>query len=76
MRSPAFAAGDHVVGGGGWQQYAVVNNDYGYARAWGAALVLIAFVMGLNLIARGIARWRSRTSAITNTRRSSIFCSP
>ncbi|WP_406200477.1 phosphate ABC transporter permease PstA [Kitasatospora sp. NBC_01560] len=42
-----------------WQQYAVVNNDYGYARAWGAALVLIAFVMGLNLIARGIARWRS-----------------
>ena len=24
-RSPAFAAGDHVVGGGGWQQYAVVE---------------------------------------------------
>jgi phosphate transport system permease protein len=42
-----------------WQQYAQVNNDFGYARAWGAALVLIAFVMGLNLIARGIARWRS-----------------
>ncbi|ARF82737.1 phosphate ABC transporter permease PstA [Kitasatospora aureofaciens] len=42
-----------------WQQYSVVNNDFGYARAWGAALVLIAFVMGLNLIARGIARWRS-----------------
>ncbi|AUY50341.1 phosphate ABC transporter permease PstA [Streptomyces sp. CB01881] len=42
-----------------WQQYAMVNNQYGYARAWGAALVLIAFVMGLNLIARGIARWRS-----------------
>ncbi len=42
-----------------WQQYALVNNDFGYARAWGAALVLIAFVMGLNLIARGIARWRS-----------------
>ncbi|MFF2040287.1 phosphate ABC transporter permease PstA [Kitasatospora sp. NPDC058170] len=42
-----------------WQQYSMVNNDYGYARAWGAALVLIAFVMGLNLIARGIARWRS-----------------
>ncbi|MFI9332533.1 phosphate ABC transporter permease PstA [Kitasatospora sp. NPDC052868] len=42
-----------------WQQYAIVNNDYGYARAWGAALVLIGFVMGLNLIARGIARWRS-----------------
>ncbi|MBD0673562.1 phosphate ABC transporter permease PstA [Streptomyces sp. CBMA156] len=42
-----------------WTQYSQVNNDYGYARAWGAALVLIAFVMGLNLIARGIARWRS-----------------
>ena len=24
-RSPAFAAGDHVVGGGGWQQYAMVE---------------------------------------------------
>ncbi len=45
-----------------WQQYAQVNNDFGYARAWGAALVLIAFVMGLNLIARGIARWRSPKS--------------
>ena len=45
-----------------WQQYALVNNDYGYARAWGAALVLIAFVMGLNLVARGIARWRSPKS--------------
>ncbi|MFJ7908355.1 phosphate ABC transporter permease PstA [Kitasatospora sp. NPDC096204] len=42
-----------------WTQYSQVNNDFGYARAWGAALVLIAFVMGLNLIARGIARWRS-----------------
>ncbi|MEU9047074.1 MULTISPECIES: phosphate ABC transporter permease PstA [unclassified Kitasatospora] len=42
-----------------WTQYSQVNNQYGYARAWGAALVLIAFVMSLNLIARGIARWRS-----------------
>ncbi|MFJ8436808.1 phosphate ABC transporter permease PstA [Kitasatospora sp. NPDC094019] len=42
-----------------WLQYSQVNNQYGYARAWGAALVLIAFVMGLNLVARGIARWRS-----------------
>ena len=24
-RSPAFAAGDHVVGMGGWQQYSIVN---------------------------------------------------
>lgn len=44
-----------------WQQYQT-NNDFGYARAWGAALVLIAFVMALNLIARGIARWRSPKS--------------
>ncbi|MFJ1750871.1 phosphate ABC transporter permease PstA [Streptomyces sp. NPDC088116] len=28
-------------------------------RAWGAALVLIAFVMILNLVARGIARWKA-----------------
>ncbi|TQF03986.1 phosphate ABC transporter permease PstA [Kitasatospora acidiphila] len=42
-----------------WQQYTQVNNSFGYARAWGAALVLIAFVMALNLVARGIARWRS-----------------
>jgi phosphate transport system permease protein len=41
-----------------WQQYGY-GNSFGYARAWGAALVLIAFVMALNLIARGIARWRS-----------------
>ncbi|WP_457030479.1 phosphate ABC transporter permease PstA [Kitasatospora sp. P5_F3] len=44
-----------------WQQYQT-NNDFGYARAWGAALVLIAFVMALNLVARGIARWRSPKS--------------
>ncbi|MFE1317090.1 phosphate ABC transporter permease PstA [Kitasatospora phosalacinea] len=42
-----------------WQQYSQINNDFGYQRAWGAALVLIAFVMGLNLVARGVARWRS-----------------
>ncbi|GAA2806196.1 phosphate ABC transporter permease PstA [Kitasatospora paracochleata] len=45
-----------------WQQYSMVNNDFGYQRAWGAALVLIAFVMALNLVARGIARWRSPKS--------------
>ncbi|MFF7995525.1 phosphate ABC transporter permease PstA [Kitasatospora xanthocidica] len=45
-----------------WTQYSQVNNEFGYARAWGAALVLIAFVMGLNLVARGIARWRSPKS--------------
>jgi phosphate transport system permease protein len=28
-------------------------------RAWGGALVLIAFVMILNLLARGIARWKA-----------------
>jgi NADPH-dependent curcumin reductase CurA len=26
-RNPKFAAGDHVVGGGGWQQYAVVEGQ-------------------------------------------------
>jgi phosphate transport system permease protein len=35
------------------------GNDASYSRAWGAALVLIAFVMILNLIARGIARWKA-----------------
>ncbi|MER5865680.1 phosphate ABC transporter permease PstA [Kitasatospora sp. NPDC002040] len=44
-----------------WQQYQS-NNEFGYARAWGAALVLIAFVMALNLVARAIARWRSPKS--------------
>ncbi|MBC3843541.1 phosphate ABC transporter permease PstA [Streptacidiphilus sp. 4-A2] len=29
------------------------------ARAWGAALVLIVLVMLLNLVARGIARWKA-----------------
>ncbi|MFI1098596.1 phosphate ABC transporter permease PstA [Streptomyces sp. NPDC020917] len=38
-----------------WQN----GNDPSYARAWGAALVLIAFVMILNLVARGIARWKA-----------------
>jgi phosphate ABC transporter, permease protein PstA len=41
-----------------WHQY-LLGNDQTYARAWGAALVLIAIVMGLNLLARGIAWWRS-----------------
>ncbi len=30
-----------------------------YDRAWAAALVLIAFIMILNLAARGIARWKA-----------------
>jgi phosphate transport system permease protein len=41
-----------------YEQY-VVGTDASYDRAWGAALVLIAFVMILNLIARGIARWKA-----------------
>ncbi|BAU84882.1 phosphate ABC transporter permease [Streptomyces laurentii] len=41
-----------------YEQYAV-GTDAAVARAWGAALVLIAFVMILNLVARGIARWKS-----------------
>ncbi|MFI9123366.1 phosphate ABC transporter permease PstA [Streptomyces bikiniensis] len=41
-----------------YEQYAV-GTDAAVARAWGAALVLIAFVMILNLVARGIARWKA-----------------
>jgi phosphate transport system permease protein len=41
-----------------YEQYAV-GTDASFARAWGAALVLIAFVMLLNLVARGIARWKA-----------------
>lgn len=35
------------------------GNTPSYDRAWAAALVLIAFVMILNLVARGIARWKA-----------------
>ncbi|MDN3297380.1 phosphate ABC transporter permease PstA [Streptomyces ficellus] len=41
-----------------WEQYRV-GNEASYDRAWAAALVLIAFVMILNLVARGIARWKA-----------------
>jgi phosphate transport system permease protein len=41
-----------------YQQYGN-GNAPSYDRAWAAALVLIAFVMILNLLARGIARWKA-----------------
>ncbi|MET7480935.1 phosphate ABC transporter permease PstA [Streptomyces sp. NPDC005648] len=41
-----------------YQQYAA-GNDYAYNRAWAASLTLIAFVMIMNLVARGIARWKA-----------------
>ncbi|MEU4098491.1 phosphate ABC transporter permease PstA [Streptomyces sp. NPDC026673] len=41
-----------------YQQYQN-GNEPSYDRAWAAALVLIAFVMILNLLARGIARWKA-----------------
>ncbi|MCX3062174.1 phosphate ABC transporter permease PstA [Streptomyces beihaiensis] len=41
-----------------YEQY-VLGTEQSYDRAWGAALVLIAFVMILNLVARGIARWKA-----------------
>ncbi|MGR8009798.1 phosphate ABC transporter permease PstA [Streptomyces hypolithicus] len=41
-----------------YEQYAV-GTDAAIDRAWAAALVLIAFVMILNLVARGIARWKA-----------------
>jgi phosphate transport system permease protein len=43
-----------------YQQYAnSAGNAAAYDRAWAAALALIAFVMILNLVARGIARWKA-----------------
>jgi phosphate transport system permease protein len=44
-----------------WEQYRV-GSEASYDRAWAAALVLIAFVMILNLVARGIARWKAPKS--------------
>ncbi|MFE0424869.1 phosphate ABC transporter permease PstA [Streptomyces sp. NPDC058953] len=41
-----------------WEQYRV-GSQASYDRAWAAALVLIVFVMLLNLVARGIARWKA-----------------
>ncbi|GLW49843.1 phosphate transport system permease protein PstA [Streptomyces sp. NBRC 14336] len=43
-----------------YQQYAnSAGSQAAYDRAWAAALTLIAFVMILNLAARGIARWKA-----------------
>ncbi|MFE1802908.1 MULTISPECIES: phosphate ABC transporter permease PstA [unclassified Streptomyces] len=43
-----------------YQQYANSGGSgAAYDRAWAAALTLIAFVMILNLAARGIARWKA-----------------
>ncbi|MGW5638745.1 phosphate ABC transporter permease PstA [Streptomyces sp. NPDC003832] len=43
-----------------YQQYAnSAGSEAAYDRAWAAALTLIAFVMILNLAARGIARWKA-----------------
>jgi phosphate transport system permease protein len=44
-----------------YQQYSAGANA-AYDRAWAAALALIAFVMILNLVARGIARWKAPTT--------------
>ncbi|MEU6221271.1 phosphate ABC transporter permease PstA [Streptomyces sp. NPDC047022] len=43
-----------------YQQYAnSAGSGAAYDRAWAAALALIGFVMILNLVARGIARWKA-----------------
>ncbi|MFB7506453.1 phosphate ABC transporter permease PstA [Streptomyces broussonetiae] len=43
-----------------YQQYANSSGSTAaYDRAWAASLTLIAFVMILNLVARGIARWKA-----------------
>ncbi|MEV4437770.1 phosphate ABC transporter permease PstA [Streptomyces sp. NPDC049577] len=41
-----------------YEQWAA-GNAASYDRAWAGALVLIAFVMILNLVARGVARWKA-----------------
>ncbi|MFL4905323.1 phosphate ABC transporter permease PstA [Streptomyces sp. MMS24-I2-30] len=46
-----------------YQQYAQsAGANAAYDRAWAASLTLIAFVMVLNLVARGIARWKAPKS--------------
>lgn len=45
-----------------WEQYRL-GNDASIERAWAGALTLIAFVMLLNLAARGIARWKAPKGA-------------
>ncbi|MFJ8793123.1 phosphate ABC transporter permease PstA [Streptomyces sp. NPDC102462] len=46
-----------------YQQYAQsAGANAAYDRAWAASLTLIAFVMILNLVARGIARWKAPKS--------------
>ncbi len=45
-----------------YEQYKI-GEAASYDRAWAAALVLIAFVMILNLVARGIARWKAPPKA-------------
>jgi phosphate transport system permease protein len=43
-----------------YQQYSQsAGSPAAYDRAWAASLTLIAFVMILNLVARGIARWKA-----------------
>jgi phosphate transport system permease protein len=45
-----------------WNQYKL-GNTASIDRAWAGALTLIAFVMILNLLARGIARWKAPKTA-------------
>ncbi|MFI9614299.1 phosphate ABC transporter permease PstA [Streptomyces sp. NPDC052023] len=46
-----------------YQQYSQsAGAEPAYDRAWAASLTLIAFVMILNLLARGIARWKAPKS--------------
>ncbi|MET9731463.1 phosphate ABC transporter permease PstA [Streptomyces sp. NPDC006458] len=42
-----------------YQQYQQSQSEAAYDRAWAASLTLIAFVMILNMVARGIARWKA-----------------
>jgi phosphate transport system permease protein len=46
-----------------------VPPEFGQARAWGAALVLIAIVMALNLLARGFGRLLTRRPVVNAPRK-------
>jgi phosphate transport system permease protein len=46
-----------------------VPPEFGQARAWGAALVLIAIVMALNLLARGLGRLLTRRPVVNFPRK-------
>ncbi len=62
-RHPAFAAGDRVVGMGGWQQYSVVNaNSRGALRKVDAGVPLSAYLGAVGM--PGVTAWYGLTKII------------